>query len=133
MSLDKIKASVDTVMTEELVRLFRFAGCHPTLCHACGKRITAGRVFRLVPHKKAPDLPLTDEMCCASCGEAELDLRDGRELSASVRRHTLRSGQASWGGYSRPSIEQPQGSAAHSSGEGTSRSANCVRELTTGD
>ncbi len=121
MSLDKIKASVDTVMTPELVRLFKAAGCSPTCCHACLKTIRSGQTFKLLPHRKLGDRTTTDEMLCAKCGEPELVKRDLESARAAAKRRLFggsSNGVRLGGGYSRPSIEQPQGSAAHSSGEG---------------
>lgn len=99
MTLDKIEASADVVMTAELKRLFAAAGCDPTVCHACGKAIKVGTTFKLVPHNG------TDEMCCAKCGEPELVRRDARrkKAAAAVRTRLYPSGPTLQGGYSRPS------------------------------
>ena len=89
----RIPPSTDTVMTAELQRLFRYAKCDPA-CHACGKKILPGEVFKLHPHRPVRDWILIDEMLCANCGEPDLVLRDERETA---RRAAYR------GGYSRPS------------------------------
>ena len=105
MTLDDIQASADTVMTAELLRLFKYADCDPTVCHACSKRIKKGDVFKLVPHLK-PGRQSEDEMCCAKCGEAELVKRDKRSENAPKRLIVARrwdSGYRNVGGYSRPS------------------------------
>lgn len=100
--LDAIEPGADTVMSAELVRLFKYAGCDPTKCHACGKLIRVGQVFKLLTHTK-PSLTPRDEMCCAKCGEPELVKRDKRVAKnmggyISMRGIGLRFG----GGYSRP-------------------------------
>lgn len=84
MTLDDIQASADTVMTAELLRLFRYAGCDPTTCHACQKRIKDGDTFKLVPHLK-PGAKSTDEMCCSKCGEPELIKRDACKAKAKAK------------------------------------------------
>jgi len=109
MTLDSIAAGTDTVMTKELIRLFKYAGCSPTACHACAKKICAGHTFKLLPHKR-PAGVLTDEMCCVRCGEPELVKRDKREEDERDRARAER-GRADYitrgvgyrGGYSRPS------------------------------
>ena len=104
MTLAEIGANADCRMTADLIRLFRAAGCTPTLCHACGRRLLAGAVFKLVPHQK-PGRPLTDEMCCEKCGEHQLVLRDKREAKRSQSSIPRRS---DFGGYSRPSLTVEQ-------------------------
>lgn len=87
-------------MTEELVRLFKYAGCSPTACHACRRRIKAGDVFKLQPHARH-GTEQRDEMLCAECDDAALDRRDKREAR---RARIGRLTRSSWaGGYSRPS------------------------------
>lgn len=106
--LDDIEAGTDTVMTKELVRLFKYAGCNPH-CHACEKPIKVDQTFKLVPHKKAagwePEGKLLDEMCCAKCSEPELIKRDRRVADERTKRYySSTSRQAGFvGGYSRPS------------------------------
>lgn len=107
MSIDNIEPSVPTVMTAELVRLFDFAGCKPTACHACKRRIKVGDTFQLIPHLKPGDDNKTDEMVCGTCGEDDLVRRDKR-LEAATRRIYANGGfvtgpQPGFGGYSRPS------------------------------
>ena len=111
MTLDDIKPSEDVVMTDALRRVFAAAGCKPTVCHACSRKIEVGDSFKLVPHLRKPAkasiahlIPHTkrelydwaiDEMCCANCGTPELEARDrAQELDWSKTRI---------GGYSRPS------------------------------
>ena len=115
MELNDILAGADTVMTAELVRLFKVAGCSPTACHACKKTIDAGHIFKLVSFNG------TDEMCCKKHGEADLAKRDEKKnrkayLSrqagggtvtnpGDVREINRRSAdlRGEWAGYSRPS------------------------------
>ena len=98
MNLDDINANEPVTMTADLVRLFRAAGCSPTACHACGKKLLVGHVFKLVPHTK-PGQAASDEMCCDKCDSRKLDARDQR--NATERRSPVVRGN--WGGYSRPS------------------------------
>lgn len=102
-NLDDIKASEVTVMTDKLLRLFAYAGCDPTVCHACSRAIKVGHKFKLVPHCKLPLSTHTDEMCCEKCGEAELTKRDAREMKRSHNRVAPLNNR--FGGYSRPSKE----------------------------
>lgn len=95
MNLDDIKASADTVMTKELIRMFASAGCKPTVCHACLTEIKVGDIFKLVPHRILKWEP-KDEMCCSKCNDDSLTKRDRRELRYSIRANGS-------GGYSRPS------------------------------
>ena len=99
-TLDDIKPNQELVMTESLIRLFRAAGCHPTLCHACSTRILGGAKFKLVPHTK-PGGTENDEMCCDKCGPAELAKRDKTAARRSVGTRSINT--TSMGGYSRPS------------------------------
>ena len=106
-SLDEIKASVDTVMTETHIRLFALADCDPTECHACKKQLHVGDTFRLIPHQVGND-EMRDEMCCATCGQAELlrrDKLDKRNRTAWRRKKIAAGG----GGYSRPSSRAKRG------------------------
>lgn len=100
-TLDDINPNQELVMTESLIRLFRAAGCHPTLCHACGTRILGGANFKLVPHTKPGGIE-NDEMCCGKCGPAQLDRRDKKEAKAR-RSGSHSSDSYNGGGYSRPS------------------------------
>lgn len=106
-TLDDIESSVDTVMTAELVRLFKYAGCNPTVCHACNKPIKVGEVFKLCPHPNphTPEHELHDEMLCEKCDAKSLVKRDSREravLRREARRHTAAQGWTNrLGGYSR--------------------------------
>ena len=124
VKIDDILVGVDTVMTEGLTRLFKSAGCSPTICHACATTIDVGRTFKLVSFKG------TDEMCCAKHGEADLAKRDEKKKRAVAKakknpgtclarqggggtitnpdalRDINRQAAAQrgeWGGYSRPS------------------------------
>lgn len=106
MNIDDIMSGADTIMTSELVRLFKVAGCSPTKCHACGRILKVGMVFKLVAHKE-PDAVSTDEMCCSKCGEDQLVLRDKRLARASTPIYRRDIGTPSWGGYSRPSKAKP--------------------------
>lgn len=107
-NLNDIAPSTDTVLTDELKRLFLYAGCDPA-CHACGRRIKVGDTFKLTPHKKAagwePEGERRDEMCCAKCGEPELLKRDKRSDAERTKRYyssgSARSGVRVGGGYSR--------------------------------
>lgn len=94
------------------------------ICHACQELINVGQTFKLVPHMKPSNLfgsasKLTDEMCCAQCGEAELVKRDKREAKAKriedERRQVWPSPHREpgyyQGGYSRPSKGQSEGAA----------------------
>lgn len=106
MKIDEINAGSDVTMTADLIKLFAVAGCDPTLCHACGRKIKEGHLFKLVPHSKHNEHPPADEMCCAKCGPHELMLRDRREMrqargGSSISRRS--------GGYSRPSKESGNG------------------------
>lgn len=97
MTLDEIKADEPVTMTAGLVRLFAAAGCKPTVCHACERRIKAGMIFRLVAHKG------TDEMCCDRCGAPELLKRDKRTEEFNRAMRPRRGLGEFWAGYSRPS------------------------------
>ena len=102
MSIDDIEPDTEVTMTETLRRLFAVAGCDPTVCHACERRIKVGMKLKLMPHDG------TDEMCCAKCGEKELTLRDKR--AERRRAHHISyadDGGFRTGGYSRPSKVQP--------------------------
>lgn len=103
--LDAIAAHTETTMTPELVRLFKAAGCSPTLCHACQRRIKSGMTFKLVAHSKRGIEPLTDEMCCDRCAGPELTKRDKRDANGYAPARPLSS---SFGGYSRPSKQTPK-------------------------
>ena len=124
MKIDDIPAGTDTVMTDDLIRLFKYAGCSPTICHACATTIDVGCTFKLVSFKG------TDEMCCAKHGEADLAKRDEKKKRAVAKakknpgtRQARQGGggtitnpdalrdinrqvaglRGEWGGYSRPS------------------------------
>lgn len=99
--LDAIDPGVDTVMSAELIRLFKFAGCYPTKCHACGKLIRSGEVFKLLTHTK-PGQESRDEMLCAKCGEPDLVKRDKRAAERMPYRSMRGAGDRVLGGYSRP-------------------------------
>jgi hypothetical protein len=112
MTPNDIKPSAETVMTVDLVKMFAYAGCSPTICHACSKLISVGDRFKLVPHLRRPapyeaqgKIPnkmrhlyqeRIDEMCCDECGSAELHVRD--------RAQELDWSQTRSGGFSRPSM-----------------------------
>ncbi len=93
MTLDDVPADVSTLMTAELLRLFKAAGCSPAKCHACARLLRAGQTFKLVAHNG------TDEMCCDRCGLPELIKRDKR--AARQPQPPIR--HSGWGGFSRPS------------------------------
>jgi len=99
MSLDSILAGTDTVMTPELIRLFKVAGCSPTACHVCAMPIKAGDTFKLVSYNR------NDEMCCELHGKPDLVKRNRerkRDIGTAFRGHySFRHDTA--GGYSRPS------------------------------
>ena len=104
--IDEIEPSEDTRMTDELIRIFKSAGCSPTACHACEKEIKSGDIFKLVPH---PRLSLgylcegfADEMCCGKCGTNELTVRDNR-LVEEFRIHKAAKIRGGGHGFSRPS------------------------------
>ena len=100
MTLDKIKANEEQEMTANLLRLFKAAGCSPTVCHACQRRIKVGMQFKLIPHKKYDQGTMTDEMCCDRCAAPELVRRDKR-----ASRLYAPPDVARLGGYSRPSMQ----------------------------
>ena len=106
MKIDDILAGTDTVMTDDLIRLFKYAGCDPH-CHACNKPIEAGKTFKLLSHTSAPGwqpgIGPIDEMCCEKCGQPELLKRDKRREKEAQDRHYSRKPSGSGGGYSRPS------------------------------
>lgn len=110
MKLDDIEEGEAVVMTKLLVSLFKKAGCHPTICHACKISICVGDKFRLLSHTRkytdkqityisqtnisAPDEEnigkFTDEMVCVNCGEDELCKRDSdefKEFKVSVKKY----------------------------------------------
>jgi len=95
--LDEIPASADTVMTDELIRLFAYAGCSPTMCHTCSDIIGVGQIFKLQPHHG------TDEMLCAKCGIEDLIKRDSRIIKTEKKAAPIRQQKGDWGGFSRPS------------------------------
>ena len=98
-TLDDVMAGVDTLMTDQLKRLFLAAGCDPT-CHCCGRKLKLGSTFKLVPWKG------TDEMCCEKCSARQLANRDkrveriAREWTLSSRTNNQNGG---FHGFSRPS------------------------------
>ncbi len=106
-STDEIEPSEDTLMTDDLIRIFKSEGCSPTVCHACTKEIKTGEIFKLVPHPSRNGAGntiegFTDEMCCDKCGSQQLKLRDIRHrrnhkyyVSAKIARGGF--------GFSRPS------------------------------
>ena len=98
MTLNDIAPDTMTLLTEKLLRLFRYAGCEPE-CHACHTTIEVNQEFQLVTHGKQEP---RDVMLCSSCTLADLIKTEKRE-----RRKELRGrdfwGPTSRGGYSRPS------------------------------
>jgi len=105
--IDEINPSEDTIMTDQLIRIFKSEGCSPTECHACGKEIKLGEIFKLVPHPKTNYFGniegdgFIDEMCCKDCETVDLNLRDKR---LQRDRHKLKARQLTGaGGFSRPS------------------------------
>ena len=105
--IDEIKPSEDTLMTDQLIRIFKSEGCSPPECHACGDEIKLGEVFKLVPHPKTNCFGniegdgVIDEMCCKNCESVDLKLRDQRRQKD---RHVLKARHlTSSGGFSRPS------------------------------
>lgn len=110
MTLDDIQPSTATKMTPDLVRLFKYAGCSPTRCHACGKRIKVGHLFKLLTHARPYGDP-KDEMCCSRCGEDALVKRDKRESKRTIPRGYGSSDAPRYGGYERPSKGQAKGDA----------------------
>ena len=105
--LNNIEASQDTLMTEELIRIFKSAGCSPTWCHACDTEIKAGEIFKLVPHPKTDangnELDdIIDEMCCDRCETIDLKLRDSRRRLEN-KEHRARKIASGGHGFSRPS------------------------------
>ena len=108
--IDEIKPSEDTLMTDELIRIFKSAGCSPTGCHACEKEIKSGEIFKLVPHIRirpgcSTSEEFIDEMCCDSCGSHQLTLRDRREMRE-YKNSKARKMAAGGHGFSRPSKEK---------------------------
>lgn len=90
MTLDDVPAGVLQVMTPELARLFRAAGCQP-MCHACAENIEVGDTFQLLSFDGR------DQMLCALCDREDLEaLELRREEQLQERRRS--------GGYSRQSI-----------------------------
>jgi len=108
--IDEIKPSEDTLMTDELIRIFKSVGCSPTTCHACEREIKSGEVFKLVPHRKSrPGYDISeefvDEMCCDSCDSHQLTLRD-RRAHKERKEHVARKIAGGGHGFSRPSKSQ---------------------------
>ena len=103
MKLEDILAGSDTVMTKELIRLFKVAGCSPTACHVCHALIDVGETFKLVEFKRK------DEMCCAKHGKPDLAKRDKETKRDIAAFSTLRGVNTfrhnTGGGYSRPSAK----------------------------
>lgn len=81
MTLDDITADVPFTMTCALIRLFKFAGCHPTICHSCLESIDDGDVFKLA---SGPDG--LDHMLCAGCTIADWKRRQAARKVAKTRR-----------------------------------------------
>ena len=105
--IDQIKPSEDTLMTDDLIRIFKSLGCSPTVCHACRKEIKTGEVFKLVPHtnidSKGHDIEgFSDEMCCDKCDDHQLTLRDLRYRKKYKSERVLKIA-AGGHGFSRPS------------------------------
>jgi len=105
--IDEIKPSENTLMTDQLIRIFKSAGCCPTECHACGEEIKLGEIFKLVPHPKTncwghiEGDGFIDEMCCKDCESVDLTLRDQqRQIERKHQRARQYTGE---GGFSRPS------------------------------
>ena len=108
-SLDEIKPSEETMMTSDLIRLFKSAGCSPTECHACANGIKEGETFKLVPHPNTDANGnvidgFIDEMCCDNCGSFELKARDRRAIR-SHSAHRARKIAQGGHGFSRPSMK----------------------------
>jgi len=103
MTLDDVPPDTITTLTEELMRLFRYAGCEPE-CHACQTSIEIGDKFQLAAHGKVRkqdheefDIVSRDVMLCATCTIPDLIRRERsveREARAWKKLHP---------GYSRPS------------------------------
>jgi len=94
MVLDDIPADMVKVLTKNVDRLFRMAGCKP-MCHCCLKAIKIGQKFKLASDNG------TDEMLCVGhgCDLHKMSLlRADRAIAA--RRLNLSTGGS---GYSRPS------------------------------
>ena len=116
MTLDDVPADTTLILTHELDRLFKAAGCNPA-CHACGNAILSYENFMLLSYEG------TDEMLCHRCDREalkrkkqedkerlELKEREEREWKKAVKlspyNATRNSGHPStWTkpGYSRPS------------------------------
>ena len=103
--LDNIPAGQEMLMTEEMKVAFKYGGCSPTACHACGVKIKVGDKFKLHPHRRDRDLfdpdPVRDEMLCGVCGEPELVARDARDVIAR-RKYSAEKREQGKQGYSRP-------------------------------
>jgi len=105
--IDEIKPSEDTLMTDELIRIFKSEGCSPTECHACEKEIKSGEVFKLVPHPNITRIGesregFRDEMCCDKCSTYELNDRDRRWIREE-KNHRAAKIRVGGHGFSRPS------------------------------
>jgi len=109
ISLEDLPADTTIMMTDELIRLFRFAKCEPT-CHACEKALPVGVEFRLMtaparplrpsiilPSGRRTEQEFIDEMVCSTCGLTELDAMYERKEAARIA--ALPSTRK---GYSRP-------------------------------
>lgn len=105
MTLDDIPPDETLIMTAQMYRLFKLAGCEPN-CHCCNDPINIGELFKLAtcevlrftgastPRKKE----LKDIMLCGNCDRDDLKRMQRNKMSrvAKWRRDNPRAG------YSRP-------------------------------
>jgi len=107
MTLDDIIPDTVTLLTEELLRLFRYADCEPE-CHACHKPIEVGKKFQLATRVystgwfREGEQESRDVMLCSNCTILDLIKEEKRARRAHQR---YRAEKISMGlsGYSRPS------------------------------
>ena len=76
MTLDDVPADTLMALTDELDRLFKFAGCNPA-CHVCGRKISVKGRFRLVSYRGE------DRMTCArsTCTRAGLERKHQAKIA----------------------------------------------------
>ena len=84
MTLDDVPADKIMVLTEELDRLFKAAGCKPT-CHACRKGILVEREFQILSFYGI------DEMLCHKCNREKLEKRRRTEEARKAASDLLRA------------------------------------------
>lgn len=100
MTLDDVPPDVTVVLTDELVRLFKAAGCSPPKCHACYQEIKVGDRFKLAAHE-ARDV---DVMLCDIHTIEDLIKEEQRVDRLNERYREARKELGYGGGFSRPSL-----------------------------